>query len=405
MNNFKFGIEVLEEKKDLLQGLKSKRVAMLGHPASVDARLSSSVHIIKNLANEYGFKLTALLGPQHGFYGEKQDNMIESDDSNDDATGLKIFSLYGTTRRLTKEMIDSFDVLFIDLQDVGVRVYTFLTTLCYILEDLSPCKDKSVILLDRPNPTGRAKEGLTLQEGWESFVGVTSVPMQHGLTLGEFALWYKDKKYLPTQLTIVPMVGYTPDEIENAWPKERVWVQPSPNMPALYTARSYVGTVILEGTTLSEARGTTRPLSMLGHPDVDWDALLLWLKKNAPEALRGCLVRKLVFQPTFHKHAGIPTPGFEIITEGNFYDPSLFKPYLLISAILKAIHQLQPELELWTSPPYEYEYEKIPVDVITGGTMFRKWVESDTSTISEMAEWIDRDINKWKEEVRDFYLY
>ncbi len=405
MNKFKFGIEVLEDKKVLLSGLKDKRIALLGHPASVDAQLSSSVLRMKNLATKYNFNLSALLGPQHGFYGEKQDNMIESDDSKDDSTGLKIFSLYGTTRRLTEEMIDSFDVLFIDLQDVGVRVYTFLTTLCYILEDLSRYKGKSVIVLDRPNPTGRAMEGLILKEGWESFVGVTSVPMQHGLTLGEFALWYKNKKSLPTLLTVVPMEGYTPEDIKNAWPKERIWVQPSPNMPALYTARPYAGTVILEGTTLSEARGTTRPLSMLGHPLVNWDAVLYWLKKNASEALKGCFIRQVIFQPTFHKHAGIPTPGFEIITEGEFYNPSLFKPYLLISAILKAIHQLQPELELWTTPPYEYEYEKTPVDVITGGTTFREWVESEKSTIGEMSEWIDRDIKKWKDDVKIYYLY
>jgi uncharacterized protein YbbC (DUF1343 family) len=405
MDNFQFGIEALKNNTTLLENLEGKRIGLLGHPASVDGSLRSSIDIMKDLAASYDFRLTSLFGPQHGFYGEKQDNMIESEDFTDDNTGLKTFSLYGETRKLTPEMIDTFDVIFVDLQDVGVRVYTFLTTLCYLLEDLSPYPGKTVIVLDRPNPTGRAMDGLTLQKGWESFVGITSVPMQHGLTLAEFAKWYKEKKELSVKLTIVPMEGYTPENINNAWPLSRIWVQPSPNMPALYTARPYAGTVILEGTTLSEARGTTRPLSMLGHPEVHWNSVVRWLEENASDSLKGCFLRQVVFQPTFHKHAGIPTSGLEIITEGDFYDPSLFKPYLLIACILKAIHMIHPGLNLWTEPPYEYEYEKIPVDVVTGGTTFREWVESETSTVQEMTDWISRDVSAWRKEAAEFFMY
>ena len=405
MNNFQFGIEVLEQKTELINKLKGKRIALLGHPASVDSSLRSSVDILKNLAVKNNFALTSLFGPQHGFYGEKQDNMIESDDFTDEETGLQTFSLYGETRRLTPEMIETFDVIFVDLQDVGVRVYTFLTTLCYLLEDLSQYPGKTVIVLDRPNPTGRAMDGLTLQEGWESFVGITTIPMQHGLTLAEFAYWYKEKKELTVELSAILMKGYTPEDIANAWPESRIWVQPSPNMPALYTARPYAGTVILEGTILSEARGTTRPLSMLGHPDVNWSSVLLWLNNNAPETLKGCYLRQVIFQPTFHKHAGIPTAGLEIITEGDFYDPALFQPYLLIAGILKAIHLIHPDLNLWTEPPYEYEYDKTPIDVVTGGKIFREWVESDISTIKEMISMINRDVEIWKNEAKEFFLY
>lgn len=405
MNDFLFGLEVFEKDTKLLKNLRGKRVALLGHPASVNARFVSSAKIVEKLAKRYNFTLTALFGPQHGFHGEKQDNMVESDDFTDNSTGLMTFSLYGSTRRLTPKMIDSFDVILIDLQDVGVRVYTFLTTLCYILEDLSNYKEKSLIVLDRPNPTGRAMDGLTLQKGWESFVGVDSIPMQHGLTFAEFAMWYRDVKKLAVNLSVVPMKGFTPENISCSWPESRVWVQPSPNMPALYTVRPYAGTVILEGTTLSEARGTTRPLSMMGHPDVDWSYVINWLEENAPEAIKGCFLRKVFFQPTFHKHANTLTPGIEIITEGAFYDPSLFKPFLLIACILKAIKLKYPQLNLWTEPPYEYEYDKTPVDVITGGTIFREWVEAKNSSIEALSDKIEEDVFRWKKEVEKYYLY
>ncbi len=405
MKTFLFGIEVFAKNEKSLRKLKGQRVALLGHQASVDASLKPSDKIVEELAGIYGFRVTALFGPQHGFRGEKQDNMVESGDFTDKSTGLTTFSLYGKTRRLTKQMLDSFDTIIVDLQDVGVRVYTFLTTLCYLLEDLSGYSGKSVIVLDRPNPAGRAMDGLTLETGWESFVGVAEIPMQHGLTLGEFALWFKSNKKLSVNLSVVPMEGYNPDDSIHAWPENRVWIQPSPNMPGLYTVRAYPGTVILEGTTLSEGRGTTRPLSIFGHPNVDWDKVFNWLKEKAPETLKGCHLRQITFQPTFHKHANKPTSGFEIIAEGSFYNPDLFKPFLLIAGVLKAVRYIHPDLELWTKPPYEYEYEKLPVDVITGGKTFRKWVESPSSSIKDLIEKIESDIALWKNEISEHFIY
>lgn len=411
--------------------LAGKRVALLSHPAGVDGDLTPGVDRIESwLAGRdslsapppSGACLTALFGPQHGLRGEKQDNMVESEDYTDGATGLPAFSLYGTTRRITDTMADTFDVLLVDLQDVGVRVYTFLTTLAYIVEDLARWPDKEVWVLDRPNPTGRLVEGLSLESGHESFVGVAPVPMQHGLTLGEFALWYRDTHRLTTRLTLVPMSGWNATDPRDAWPADRVWVPPSPNMPGLYTARAYAGTVILEGTTLSEGRGTTRPLSVMGHPSVDWDAVLAWVRANTSEhggaaaetessgadedhALSGCRVRRLTFQPTFHKHAHIPTGGIELVTEGRFWQPTRFRPYRLVAAVLKAIRTLHPDVELWSSPPYEYEHERIPVDVITGGLRFREWVEGATTKWADLAEASAADEEAWRTESSRWRLY
>ncbi|MCG8479493.1 MAG: DUF1343 domain-containing protein [Spirochaetales bacterium] len=421
--------------------LAGRRVAVLSHPAGVDAELTPGIdrlaswlagHDRSGAPPPSGARLTALFGPQHGLRGEKQDNMVESEDYTDRATGLPAFSLYGTTRRITAAIADTFDVLLVDLQDVGVRVYTFLTTLAYILEDLAPRPEKEVWVLDRPNPTGRLVEGLSLEAGHESFVGVASIPMQHGFTLGEFALWYRDTRGLATRLTVVPMTGWNPAVHRDAWPADRVWVQPSPNMPGLYTTRAYPGTVILEGTTLSEGRGTTRPLSVMGHPGVDWDAVLDWVRSNTSEhrsgepgepdrspgpcgedaagakadhALAGCRVRRLTFQPTFHKHANIPTAGIDIVAEGRFWDPERFRPYRLVAAVLKAIRTLHPDIELWSPPPYEYEFECVPVDVITGGMRFREWVDGATTTWADLSEALDADEGEWRAESLRWRLY
>ena len=371
--------------------------------------------------------------------------MVESADDVDEATGLPTYSLYGTTRRLTPTMIDAFDVLLVDMQDVGVRVYTFLTTLGYILEDLAGRPDKEVWVLDRPNPTGRAIEGLLLEPGHESFVGIASIPMQHGLTLGEFARWYCAERRLSTRLTVVPMTGWSADTAA-AWPTDRVWIPPSPNMPSVATARCYPGTVMVEGATLSEARGTTRPLSMVGHPDVDWTAVYDWVSTHAHGAVApgtspdredgptanpnptrdvtsdgtfaahtgersampvtaGCRIRSVTFQPTFHKHTGRPTAGWDIVAEGRFWDPVRFRPYRLVAAVFKAIRSLHPELPLWTDPPYEYEYERIPIDVISGGTRLREWVEDPHASWRELAGPMAAEEAHWYTVSRRWWLY
>ncbi len=371
-----------ETLAELHSRLSGKRVAVLTHPAAVDADLTHSVERLlrwnESRPVSQRFSVTALFGPQHGFAGERQDNMIESDDAHDGKLGLPVFSLYGDTRRITRKMAEHFDVLLYDLQDVGVRVYTFLTTLAYVLTDFHDWNDKELVVLDRPVPTGRAVEGLVLESGWESFVGCAPIPLQHGLTVGEFALWYVASQKLDTALSVVPMKAWTPDT-DNCWPVERVWIPPSPNMPGVHTARAYPGTVMLEGTTISEARGTTRPLSMFGHPDIDWTRVIGYMRGFAPPVFEGFALRPIVFEPTFHKHAHRATPGFDMVVEKTHFRAARFRPVRFFAALFRAVVHIHPDLQLWIAPPYEYEHERLPIDVICGGTSFRTWVESDES--------------------------
>ena len=393
--------------------LAGKRVAVLTHPAALDGELVHSVdHLLewnRTLDSDRQFTLTALVGPQHGFAGEKQDNMIESDHTIDAKTGVPVFSLYGETRRLTPEMISHFDVLLFDLQDVGVRVYTFLTTLSYIIADFHDQPDKELVVLDRPNPTGRSVEGLRLIPGEESFVGASTAPMQHGLTLGEYALWFADNHQHKTKISVVPMIGWEADVLSGAWPNDRVWIPPSPNMPGLHTVRAYPGTVMLEGTTISEARGTTRPLSMFGHPHVDWNRVRERMQAIAPECLEGCALREVTFEPVFHKHAGRATPGFDIVCEFPFFDPRRFSPYRLVVAMLRAVREVHPNLKLWIDPPYEYEYDRIPIDVICGGPQIREFVDGEHA--DSAAAWkafsqrCERDEAEWREPTERYYIY
>ena len=398
-----FGADVLLHRPEgaaFRERLRGRRVALLAHPASVDARVQSVWELIGALPD---VRLTALLSPQHGFAGEKQDDMVESADAYHSTLRVPILSLYGDTRRLRTEWIDRFDVLLFDLQDVGVRVYTFLTTLGYLLEDLAGRADRELWVLDRPNPAGRCVEGLALQPGQESFVGLAPMPMQHGLTLGECACWYRRFADLDVRLEVVPMLGWNP---LSPWPAERVWLQPSPNMPALATARAYPGTVLLEGTTLSEGRGTTRPLSLVGHPRVDWSAVRRRLEDRCPELLAGLVLRDVSFEPTFHKHVGQPCPGFELVTADPVYDPVRCRPYRLIAAILKIVRELHPELPLWRNPPYEYELDRLPIDVIAGGPALRRWV--DGADGAPWDAWDDRlraDERAWERLTAPFRRY
>ena len=261
----KLGLEVFLDDKKRAKQLKGKRLALVCHPASVDHRARHSFDLL-----HARFGLKAAFGPQHGVKGDKQYNMIESDDVIDPATGIPIFSLYGKVRRPTKEMMETFDVLLYDLQDLGCRIYTFATTLLYVMEECAR-HGKKFILLDRPNPAGREIEGFRLEPGWESFVGATTMPMRHGLTMGELALYYKQKFALDLDLEVVKMQGYSPSKKPGyGWPDDLLWVNPSPNAPTLNMARAYSGTVLIEGTHLSEGRGTTRALEMVGAPDIDF---------------------------------------------------------------------------------------------------------------------------------------
>ena len=276
----KFGIDRLIEDPALRKPLAGRRVALLAHPASVTRTLQHSLDALAGT----GVRLSAALGPQHGLRGDKQDNMIESPDFTDPALGIPVFSLYGKVRRPTAQMMSSFDVLLVDLQDLGCRVYTFLTTLRYVLEAAAE-HGKSVWILDRPNPLGREIEGLRLRAGWESFVGAGALPMRHGLTLGEAAHWFVHAFKLGVDFRVIEMQGWDP---QRGWPLgERVWVNPSPNAPNVFMARCYPGTVMLEGTTLSEGRGTTRALELFGAPDLDVARVMHHMKTTAPDWLGG----------------------------------------------------------------------------------------------------------------------
>jgi uncharacterized protein YbbC (DUF1343 family) len=331
--------------------------------------------------------------------------MVESADFTDPVHGIPVFSLYGAVRRPTAQMMERFDVLLVDLQDLGCRVYTFLTTLRYVLEAAAE-HGKSVWLLDRPNPIGRPVEGLKLRAGWESFVGAGALPMRHGLTLGEAGAWFVRSLELDLEYKVVAMQGWTPDEGPGyGWPLgEFAWVNPSPNAPNLAMARCYPGTVMLEGTTLSEGRGTTRPLEMLGAPELDATRVLEQMRKLAPEWLRGCRLRPCWFEPTFHKHAGKLCAGVQIHVDGPGYDHAAFRPWRLMALACKALRKLRPEYALWRDFPYEYE-TRLAIDVINGGEALRAWVDDPAAEPGDLDEAACADEQAWREEREPFLLY
>jgi uncharacterized protein YbbC (DUF1343 family) len=397
----KFGIDRLVAEKALRKPLAGRRVALLAHPASVTAGL---VHSLDALGAA-GLKLTAAFGPQHGLRGDKQDNMIESPDFKDPVHGIPVFSLYGSVRRPTPQMMAPFDVLLVDLQDLGCRVYTFLTTLRYVLEAAAE-HGKSVWVLDRPNPAGRPAEGLKLRADWESFVGAGPLPMRHGLTLGEAAKWFTTTLRLDLDLKVVEMKGWKPGAAPGyGWPLgEREWVNPSPNAPNLSMARCYPGTVMLEGTTLSEGRGTTRPLELFGAPDLDPAAILKVMNSLQPGWLRGCRLRSCWFEPTFHKHAGKLCAGIQVHVAGPGYDHDAFQPWRLMALAFKAIKALKPDYPLWRDFPYEYE-TRLPIDVINGGPLLREWVDDPAAKPADLDAAARADEKAWRAERKAALLY
>jgi uncharacterized protein YbbC (DUF1343 family) len=399
----KFGIDRLLENPALRKPLAGRRAALLAHPASVTAGL---VHSLDALSALDGIDLVAAFGPQHGLRGDKQDNMVESPDFNDPAHGIPVFSLYGEVRRPTAAMMDSFDVLLVDLQDLGCRIYTFITTLRYVLEEAAK-HGKAVWVLDRPNPVGRPIEGLRLRPGWESFVGAGPLPMRHGLTLGELALWFVKTLRLDVDAHVVAMEGWNPAQAPGyGWPLgERVWINPSPNAPNPWMARCYAGTVMLEGTTLSEGRGTTRPLELFGAPDLDANRLLAEMRALAPEWLQGCRLRPCWFEPTFHKHAGRLCGGLQIHVEDAAYDHGAFRPWRLQALAFKALRRLRPDYELWRDFPYEYEHDRLAIDLINGSELLRRWVDDSESAPSDLDALALSDENSWREEREAVLIY
>jgi len=399
----RFGIDRLLEDSVLRKPLAGKRVALLAHPASVTGDL---VHSLDALAALPEIKLSAAFGPQHGLRGDKQDNMVESPDYRDSVHGIPIFSLYGDVRRPTAAMMDSFDVLLVDLQNVGCRIYTFITTLRYVLEAAAQY-NKSVWVLDRPNPVGRPIEGLRLRPGWESFVGAGPLPMRHGMTLGELTSWFVETLELDVDCQVIKMEGWNPAAAPGyGWPlAERSWINPSPNAPNLSMARCYAGTVMLEGTTLSEGRGTTRPLELFGAPDIDPRALLQKMESLAPEWLRGCRLRECWFEPTFHKHAGKLCAGVQIHVDDPSYDHNAFRPWRMMALAFKALRILRPDYSLWRDFPYEYEKDRLAIDLINGSELLRRWVDDPTAGATDLIALVDSDERSWTEERRPFLLY
>ncbi|MFD1766295.1 exo-beta-N-acetylmuramidase NamZ domain-containing protein [Sphingorhabdus buctiana] len=401
----KFGIDRLLAEAELRKELAGKRVALVAHPASVTAGLE---HSLDALIASRDINITAAFGPQHGLKGDKQDNMVESPDFTDPVYNIPVFSLYGEVRRPTGQMMSTFDVVLVDLQDLGCRIYTFITTLLYILEEAA-AHGKAVWVLDRPNPAGRPVEGLTLQQGWESFVGAGPIPMRHGLTLGELGHWFIDHFKLDVEYRVIEMQGYDPDAAPGfGWPlDQRIWINPSPNAANLNMARAYAGTVMLEGATLSEGRGTTRPLEIFGAPDIDARAVMAEMERLAPKWLRGCALREIWFEPTFHKHVEKMCHGVHIHAEGGFYNHQDFKPWRLQALAFKAIRRLYPDYPIWRGTDFKYEYtnDVLAIDVINGGPGLREWVEDAAAMPSDLDALAKADEERWEEERRRYLLY
>jgi uncharacterized protein YbbC (DUF1343 family) len=396
-----FGIDRLIADSSLRAPLAGQRVALVAHPASVTRDLTHSLDALVAA----GVNITAAFGPQHGIKGDKQDNMMETADAVDPALGIPVFSLYGEVRRPTTAMMATFDVVLIDLQDLGCRIYTFITTLLYMLE-AAAAEGKAVWVLDRPNPAGRPIEGTTLLPGWESFVGAGPMPMRHGLTLGELGHWFIDQYNLDLDYRVIAMEGWQPDTAPGfGWPEGRIWINPSPNAANLNMARCYAGTVMLEGATLSEGRGTTRPLELFGAPDIDARAVMAEMERFAPEWLEGCHLREIWFEPTFHKHVGKLCHGVHIHAEGGFYGHHAFRPWRLQALGFKAIRRLYSDYELWRDFPYEYAFGKLPIDVINGGPALREWVDDTASEATDLERVAQPDEAAWLEASHRFRIY
>jgi uncharacterized protein YbbC (DUF1343 family) len=398
----KFGIDRLLADPALRKPLEGRRVALIAHPASVTETL---VHSLDALIAT-GLNVTSAFGPQHGLKGDKQDNMVETGDEIDPTLGILVFSLYGEVRKPTAQMMSTADVFLFDLQDLGCRIYTFVTTLLYLLEAASGT-GKSVWVLDRPNPAGRPVEGTTLLAGQESFVGAGPMPMRHGLTLGEMGHWFIRHFGLDVDYRVIAMEGWQPEAAPGfGWPEDRIWINPSPNAANLNMARAYAGTVMLEGTTLSEGRGTTRPLEiLLGAPDIDSGAVLAEMRAFAPDWLAGCAIRECWFEPTFHKHQKTLCNALMIHAERPFYDHAEFRPWRLQALAFKAIRRLYPNYPLWRDFPYEYEFDRLAIDVINGGSALREWVDDAAARPEDLDALASRDEAAWREEIAGLLLY
>jgi uncharacterized protein YbbC (DUF1343 family) len=385
----KNGIDLLEKKWP--SQLKNARVGLLVHPASISSSFSHTLDICMKYDR---FALASIFGPQHGLWGQTQDNMIEWQGFRDKKTGLPVYSLYGKTRKPCQEMLEGIDVMVVDLQDVGSRYYTFIWTMALVME---ACEEmsKSVVVLDRPNPiSGRYIEGPVLSPKFASFVGRHRLPARHGMTIGEISLYLKDSFYPELDFFVIPMRGWK----RVMWfdHTRLPWVLPSPNMPTLETATVYPGMCLLEGTNLSEGRGTTRPFELFGAPFIDPATLVERLHE---QRLPGVIFRPLHFLPTFQKHAGKVCGGAQI----HVLDRERFRPFKTATAILKATYELYPDKFRWKSPPYEYEKKLLPIDILAGTDRLRKDIEQGKD-LDFMESWWNKDLHDFDKKIRSRYL-
>ncbi len=371
--------------------LRDARVGLLVHPASVDSKL---VHAVDILLGCRDMELKALFGPQHGIFGETQDNMVEWRGFRDRVTGLKVYSLYGSVRMPERAMLKDIDVMVIDLQDVGSRYYTYIWTMALCMQRCEEM-NKSVIILDRPNPIGGVMvEGPVLDIKYSSFVGLKPLPVRHGMTIGEIGMYLKGEFYPSLDLYVIPLQGWR----RHMWFDmiDLPWVMPSPNMPILTTATVYPGMCLLEGTNLSEGRGTTRPFEMFGAPFIEPERLVKRLNDYKPP----CVVfRPVYFIPTFQKYEGRMCGGVQI----HITDRKRFKPFRTGVMILKAVYELYPTQFRWRRPPYEYETKRLPIDILAGTDKLRKDIEEGRS-LRDMEDWWMKESVEFNRRYRKNYL-
>jgi len=384
------GLEIISKQN--FTPIKGRRVGLVVNPASSDSRFNSTVDIF---LNAHGVKVGALFGPQHGIRGETQDNMIEWEGFRDKPTGLPVYSLYGKTREPLPEMMEGIDCLVIDLPDVGARYYTFVWTLALCLR-AGKKYGKTCVVLDRPNPiNGVAMEGPVLDTRFSSFVGLYPLPIRHGMTMGEIALYLNREFKIGCDLTVVPLEGWQ----REMWFDETFlpWVMPSPNMPTLATAIVYPGMCLLEGTNISEGRGTTRPFEIFGKPGADPYEIV---KRLTQEDLPGVRFRPLYFQPTFQKYYGELCGG----AQAHVTDRNSFLPVLTGVAVISAFYQMAPESFSWKQPPYEYEEEKLPIDVLAGTDELRTQIEQGYSLQGIARTW-KKKLDLFGEARKPYLLY